>query len=97
MVVLTVDNLKKTFADRTLFSDVSFEIRPGERVGLIGVNGTGKTTSLKLLGGILKPYRGEIHAGGSLGVLPQNPQTLFVKKTVREVKMADMSASFTKA
>ena len=45
---------------------------------------TGKTTSLKLLSGLRKPYRGELEISGSVGMLPQNPQTLFVKKTVRE-------------
>ena len=46
--------------------------------------GAGKTTSLKLLTGLQKPYRGEVEMTGSVGVLPQNPQALFVKKTVRE-------------
>ena len=51
---------------------------------MLGGNGTGKTTSLKLLSGLRKPYRGELEISGSVGMLPQNPQTLFVKKTVRE-------------
>ncbi len=59
-------------------------VRKGEFLALLGGNGTGKTTSLKLLSGLLSPYRGEIHCAGSIGVLPQNPQALFVKKTVRE-------------
>jgi len=59
-------------------------VRKGEFVALLGGNGTGKTTSLKLLAGILNPYRGEVRLNGSVGVLPQNPQALFVKKTVRE-------------
>ena len=56
----------------------------GEFLALLGGNGTGKSTTLKLLAGLLKPYRGEVEIRGSLGVLPQNPQALFVKKTVRE-------------
>jgi len=63
---------------------LSLRVRKGEFLTLLGGNGTGKTTSLKLLAGLLKPYRGEIHINGSIGVLPQNPQDLFVKKTVRE-------------
>ncbi len=59
-------------------------VQKGEFVALLGGNGTGKTTSLKLLAGILKPYRGAVAARGRVGVLPQNPQALFVKKTVRE-------------
>lgn len=63
---------------------LSISAKPGEFVALLGGNGTGKTTSLKLLAGLLKPYRGEVHCSGSIGVLPQNPQALFVRKTVRE-------------
>ncbi|MFR1052923.1 MAG: ATP-binding cassette domain-containing protein, partial [Lachnospirales bacterium] len=63
---------------------VSLTVRRGEFLALLGGNGTGKTTSLKLLSGLQKPYRGEVRLAGSVGVLPQNPQALFVKKTVRE-------------
>ena len=63
---------------------LSLTVKKGELLALLGGNGTGKTTSLKLLAGILKPYRGEVKLHGSVGVLPQNPQALFVKKTVRE-------------
>ena len=63
---------------------LSLTVRKGEFLALLGGNGTGKTTSLKLLAGLLKPYRGTVTTTGAVGVLPQNPQTLFVKKTVRE-------------
>ena len=63
---------------------LSLTLRKGEFLALLGGNGTGKTTSLRLLAGLLKPYRGELQVTGSIGVLPQNPQALFVKKTVRE-------------
>ena len=51
---------------------------------MLGGNGTGKTTTLSLIGGLQKPYRGEVKLNGHVGTLSQNPQTLFVKKTVRE-------------
>lgn len=63
---------------------LELSVRKGEFLALLGGNGTGKTTSLKLLSGLLTPYRGQVQIHGSLGVLPQNPQALFVKKTVRE-------------
>ncbi|MCI7473183.1 MAG: ATP-binding cassette domain-containing protein [Clostridiales bacterium] len=63
---------------------LSLALKKGEFYALLGGNGAGKSTSLKLLGGLLKPYRGTVSVRGTVGVLPQNPQTLFVKKTVRE-------------
>lgn len=63
---------------------LTLEIKKGEFLALLGGNGTGKTTTLKLLSGICSPYRGDVKVTGSVGVLPQNPQSLFVKKTVRE-------------
>lgn len=63
---------------------LSVQVRKGELLALLGGNGTGKTTTLKLLTGLLKPYRGQIQRRGTIGVLPQDPQTVFLKKTVRE-------------
>lgn len=62
---------------------LSLSVRKGEFLALLGGNGAGKTTTLKLLSGLQTAYRGEVQARGSVGVLPQNPQALFVKKTVR--------------
>ena len=59
-------------------------LRCGEFLALLGGNGAGKSTTLKLLSGLRKPYRGDVTVSGTIGMLPQNPQTLFVKKTVRE-------------
>ena len=63
---------------------LDLKVKKGEFVAILGGNGTGKTTSIKLIASLLSPYRGEIRCSGSVGVLPQNPQSLFVKKTVRE-------------
>ena len=62
---------------------LSLELHKGEFLTLLGGNGTGKTTTLKLLASLKKAYRGELAITGSVGMLPQNPQALFVKSTVR--------------
>lgn len=63
MAVLTAQNLNMSFGDRTLFDNVYFDIKEGERVGLIGANGTGKTTLFRLILGQEKPTSGDIHPG----------------------------------
>ncbi len=63
---------------------LTLTVQKGEFLALLGGNGAGKSTSLKLLAGILKPYRGEVIVQGRIGVLPQDPQSLFLKKTVGE-------------
>lgn len=63
---------------------LSLTVKKGELLAILGGNGAGKTTSLKLLAGLLKPQRGQLSVNGRTGVLPQNPQTLFVGKTVRQ-------------
>ena len=63
---------------------LSLELHKGEFLVLLGGNGTGKTTSMRLLAGLRKAYRGELNITDSIGMLPQNPQALFVKSTVRE-------------
>ena len=63
---------------------LSLSINRGEFFAILGGNGTGKSTTLSLMAGLQQPYRGAVSAHGSVGVLPQNPQSLFVKKTVLE-------------
>lgn len=63
MAVLSAQNLTMSFGERVLFQGASFEIANGERVGLIGANGTGKTTLFKLALRSLEPTSGEIHPG----------------------------------
>lgn len=63
---------------------LEIRLHEGEFFTILGGNGTGKTTSLKVLAGLKKHYRGEIRRNGKIGFLPQNPQALFVKKTVYE-------------
>ena len=71
--VLTIKNLKKSFGDRTLFSDVNLEVVGGERIALLGDNGTGKSTLIKILMGEEEPDSGKIRLGPTvkIGYLPQ--------------------------
>lgn len=63
---------------------LSLSLHKGEFLAVLGGNGSGKTTSLKLLAGLQKAYRGKLAIKGRIAILPQNPEALFVKKTVRE-------------
>lgn len=82
--VLTVKNLSKSFDTLTLFEDISFEIKRGERVSIIGNNGTGKTTILKLITQKLKQDSGSITLGSNvkIGYYDQEHQVLDVNKTI---------------
>ncbi len=62
----------------------SLKLRKGEYYAILGGNGAGKSTTLKVISGLRSAYRGDVRLQGKLGHLPQNPQTLFVKRTVRE-------------
>ena len=61
--VLTIKNLKKSFGERTLFSDVNLEVAGGERIALLGDNGTGKSTLIKILMGEEEPDSGKLRLG----------------------------------
>ena len=62
----------------------SLKLHKGEFYAILGGNGAGKSTTLKVISGLQSAYRGNVRLQGKLGHLPQNPQTLFVKRTVRE-------------
>ncbi len=63
---------------------LSLALHKGEFYAMLGGNGAGKSTSLKVISGLRSAYRGSVNQKGKVGMLPQNPQTLFVKRTVRE-------------
>ena len=84
--VLTVEGLAKSFGNLHLFSDLNFEIKRGERVAIIGNNGTGKTTILKIINDVLEADAGKITLGSkvSIGYYDQEHHVLHIEKTIFE-------------
>lgn len=82
--VLTVEHLSKAFPGQTLFQDLNFEIKRGERVAIIGNNGTGKTTILKILNEVIRPDVGSFTLGSrvQIGYYDQEHQVLHMEKTI---------------
>ncbi|MDD5827538.1 MAG: ABC-F family ATP-binding cassette domain-containing protein, partial [Lachnospira sp.] len=84
--VLTITDLSKSFDGPCLFKDISFDIKKGEHVALIGNNGTGKTTILKLINGLIPPDTGLIKLGSNvtIGYYDQEHHVLDPEKTIFE-------------
>lgn len=82
--VLSVEGLSKAYGEKQLFSDISFDIKRGERVALIGANGTGKTTILKILNDKVQADSGTIRLGTNvkIGYYDQEQQVLHMEKTL---------------
>ena len=84
--ILTSDNVWFRYekAGPDILKGLSLSLHPGEIFSLLGVNGAGKSTCLRILSGLDKPSRGEVSRSGKVALLPQNPKALFKKKTVRD-------------
>ena len=84
--VLTIKNLSKSFGEHSLFSDIAFEVKRGEKVAIIGDNGTGKTTILKMINKMLTPDTGSITLGTNVQIAyyDQEHQVLHMEKTLFE-------------
>ncbi|GLC78190.1 ribosomal protection-like ABC-F family protein [Lacrimispora brassicae] len=76
MNLLTIEHLTKSYTERLLFDDTSFSINEGDKIGLIGINGTGKSTLLRLVAGLEEPDQGTVVKGRNLDIrfLSQNPR-----------------------
>ena len=89
--LLAATNLSKSFGDRTLFSEVTFTLSPGTRLGIVGMNGTGKTTLLQMLAGRLQPDKGTIKTADDIKIVyfdqhrEQLPPTLSLRRALAPV------------
>ena len=90
MNILTIDNITKAYGERKLFHNASFFLAEGEKAGVIGINGTGKSTLLKIAAGLEEPDEGRVIMANHCMVrfLPQNPY-FDEKETVLEAVLRD--------
>ena len=75
MNIINVENITKSYTGRKLFSKASFYVQENEKIGIIGINGTGKSTLLKIIAGVEEPDEGQVVKGKGieLAYLAQTP------------------------
>src|SRR5881296_2499810 len=90
MLLLSCSHLRRAFDADPLFDDLGFGLYSGQRVGLVGPNGVGKTTLLRILAGIDPPDEGEVrlHAGARVALLHQQPEFVEGRTVFLEAKSA---------
>ena len=76
MNLINIEKITKSYTDRKLFDQASFSLQEGEKIGIIGINGTGKTTLLKMIAGLEEPDKGTITQANHIVIryLPQHPE-----------------------
>ena len=98
--VLRVEGVRRSFGRRSVLRGVSLEVAPGALVGIVGENGTGKSTLLRVLAGILRPSAGGVAIRGTTGYCPQQPvlnSALTVRQHLRLFQVAYGLASLDRA
>ena len=91
MILLNIENVSKSYTEKTLIENISFGVMEKDKIGLIGINGTGKTTLLKLIAGIEEPDQGRIIRANNINIeyLPQNPYFEKDAKVIEQVFKGD--------
>jgi ABC transport system ATP-binding/permease protein len=87
MNLISIEGISKSYSEKQLFSNISLGINEGDKIGIIGINGTGKTTLLKLIAGLESSDDGRIIKGNSVTIeyLPQNPDFNPEAKVIEQV------------
>lgn len=75
MNIINIEHISKIFGEKVIFEDASFGIQQGDKIGIVGINGTGKSTLLRMIAGEEEPDQGQIirQNGLKIAYLPQNP------------------------
>ena len=75
MNIINIEHIHKIFGEKIIFQDASFGIQEGDKIGIVGINGTGKTSLLRMVAGLDEPDSGQIIRQNNLRIayLPQNP------------------------
>lgn len=76
MNILNIEHVSKVFGEKVVLDDVSYGVHQGDKIGIIGINGTGKSTILKIIGGLEEPDEGQVITQNGLRItyLPQMPE-----------------------
>jgi ATPase subunit of ABC transporter with duplicated ATPase domains len=82
--VITATDLELRAGSRILLSGATLRVQPGDRIGLVGRNGAGKTTSMRVLAGEGEPYGGEVRSNSPVGYLPQDPREGDLRVTAKD-------------
>ncbi|WP_167957373.1 ABC-F family ATP-binding cassette domain-containing protein [Anaerosporobacter faecicola] len=91
MNLLTIEKITKSYTDKILFKEVSLGIQEGDKIGVIGINGTGKSTLLKIIAGLEVPDQGEVITGRNIKIeyLAQHPEFDLSKNILENVMLQD--------
>ena len=74
MNIINIEHIHKIFGEKIIFQDASFGIQEGDKIGIVGINGTGKTSLLRMVAGLDEPDSGDFTAvKNRIAHLPQNP------------------------
>lgn len=94
MNLLTIDKITKAYTDKILFKEISLGIQEGDKIGIIGVNGTGKSTLLKIIAGIEEADTGDVTTGRNIKIeyLAQQPEFDTSKNILENVMLQDQDS-----